>query len=178
MAEAQPGTSTQPVDSGTATETVVVDKSEEQESPPVLHLRLQKPKNDHKVKWSTDTVDNEFMGKKKSKCCCIYEKPKVFGESDSSSSSDDSDDEGCTPHCRGHKKKCYQHSPHPHNNGSSHDHAESGGQHRDDAGPSRACPYPASPRMACCPKDGLTCSLPEAQQLAQPSEEGGEGQDG
>ena len=34
--------------------------------------------------------------------CCIYEKPKVFGESSSS----DSEDE--CGHCRGHKKKCYK----------------------------------------------------------------------
>lgn len=37
------------------------------------------------------------MNKKKSKCCCIYKKPKSFGES----SSDDSDDE--CEHCHGHK---------------------------------------------------------------------------
>ena len=36
--------------------------------------------------------------------CCIYEKPKLFGES-----SDESGDDDCTNHCRGHKKKCYQH---------------------------------------------------------------------
>lgn len=43
--------------------------------------------------------------------CCIYEKPKVFGESDTSS--DEEDNDGCTPHCKGHKKKCYRHhKPH------------------------------------------------------------------
>ncbi|KAI8771164.1 E3 ubiquitin-protein ligase PPP1R11 [Biomphalaria glabrata] len=109
MAESLPSTSTV-CNSSIDTQTVLVDKENEQ-SPPVLQLRLQQPKNEHKVKWTTDTVDNEFMGKKKSKCCCIYEKPKVFGESDSSSSSDDENDD-CTAHCRGHKKKCYRHHPH------------------------------------------------------------------
>ena len=36
-------------------------------------------------------VDNEFMGKKSSKCCCIYTKPSKFGESDSDSDSDGDD---------------------------------------------------------------------------------------
>ncbi|CAL1537148.1 unnamed protein product [Lymnaea stagnalis] len=100
------------LDEETGSQTVLLDKEETSvgESPPVLQLRLQQPKTEPKVKWSTDTIDNEFMGKKKSKCCCIYEKPKVFGESESSSS--DEEDEGCTPHCRGHKKKCYRHRPH------------------------------------------------------------------
>jgi len=35
---------------------------------PRLHLKLQRPKNDKKVKWTTETVDNEDMNKKKSKC--------------------------------------------------------------------------------------------------------------
>lgn len=52
-----------------------------------------------KVVWTEDTVDNEHMNKKKSKCCCIYEKPRRFGESDS----DDSDEE--CEHCFGHVEK-------------------------------------------------------------------------
>lgn len=35
---------------------------------PTLHLRLRKPKNDKKVQWTTETVDNEHLNKKKSKC--------------------------------------------------------------------------------------------------------------
>lgn len=69
---------------------------------PVLQLKLRKPKNDKKVKWTTETVDNEHMNKKKSKCCCIHEKPRIFGESS------DEDDDDCTGHCHGHKKKCYR----------------------------------------------------------------------
>ena len=37
-------------------------------------------------------MDNEHLGKKSSKCCCIYHKPRAFGESSSESSADDSDD--------------------------------------------------------------------------------------
>ncbi|XP_043275227.1 E3 ubiquitin-protein ligase PPP1R11-like isoform X2 [Venturia canescens] len=64
---------------------------------PTVRLRLRKPRSSKKVQWTQGTVDNEHMNKKKSKCCCIYEKPKNFGES----SSDDSDDE--CKHCHGHK---------------------------------------------------------------------------
>ncbi|XP_033732449.1 E3 ubiquitin-protein ligase PPP1R11-like [Pecten maximus] len=68
---------------------------------PTLRLKLRKPKNDKKVKWTTETVDNEHMNKKKSKCCCQYQKPKMFGES----SSEDEDD--CKS-CSGHKDKCFR----------------------------------------------------------------------
>ena len=36
----------------------------------VLHLR-GKPKTEKKVQWGEEVVDNEFMGRKKSKCECI-----------------------------------------------------------------------------------------------------------
>lgn len=38
------------------------------QQPQVLQLKLRKPKNKREVKWTTDTVDNEHMNKKKSKC--------------------------------------------------------------------------------------------------------------
>ncbi|KAH9505370.1 hypothetical protein Btru_058531 [Bulinus truncatus] len=127
MAESSPSTSA--MCNSSDTQTVILEKEDESEqNTPVLQLRLQQPKNEHKVKWSTDTVDNEFMGKKKSKCCCIYEKPKVFGESDTSSSSDEDDDD-CTAHCRGHKKKCYRHLPHPHKHGEDKDQHKSHDNH-------------------------------------------------
>uniref|UniRef100_V5EXZ7 Type 1 phosphatases regulator n=2 Tax=Kalmanozyma brasiliensis (strain GHG001) TaxID=1365824 RepID=V5EXZ7_KALBG len=44
-----------------------------------------------RVVWTDSTVDNEHLGKKKSKICCIYHKPKAFDESsDESSSGSDS----------------------------------------------------------------------------------------
>jgi len=35
---------------------------------PAVTLKLRKPKTDKKIKWTEETVDNEGMGKKKSKC--------------------------------------------------------------------------------------------------------------
>ncbi|VDD85970.1 unnamed protein product [Enterobius vermicularis] len=40
-----------------------------------------------RVRWTADTVDNEMMGKKKSKCCCIYKKPRKWDEDSDSSDS-------------------------------------------------------------------------------------------
>eukprot|EP00897_Mesotaenium_endlicherianum_P004809 jgi/Mesen1/4356/ME000022S03649 len=48
-------------------------------------LRLG-PRRKKKVTWQEDTVDNENMGKKSSKKCCIFHKEKGFDE-------DSSDDE-------------------------------------------------------------------------------------
>lgn len=76
---------------------------------PVIRLRLRKPKTAKKVAWSANTVDNENMNKKKSKCCCVFEKTRQFGESSS-----DSDDE--CEHCRGHvelKKKDHRRTGEP-----------------------------------------------------------------
>nr|ABP88919.1 TCTEX5 isoform 2 [Mus musculus] len=67
-------------------------------------MKLRKRKPEKKVEWSSDTVDNEHMGRRSSKCCCIYEKPRAFGES--STESDEDEEEGCShKHCvRGHRK--------------------------------------------------------------------------
>ncbi|RUP43492.1 phosphatase inhibitor-domain-containing protein [Jimgerdemannia flammicorona] len=43
-----------------------------------------------KIKWDEKVVDNEGMGRKKSKVCCIFHKARAVGES-SDESSDDSD---------------------------------------------------------------------------------------
>lgn len=69
--------------------------SDVQEAGAAVRLVLRKPKNKKKVVWSEGTVDNEDMNKRKSKCCCIYKKPHVFGESSS-----DTDDE--CENCHGH----------------------------------------------------------------------------
>ncbi|GLH00689.1 Uncharacterized protein GBIM_06988 [Gryllus bimaculatus] len=71
-----------------------------------VRLTLRKPKTRKAVQWTTGTVDNEHLNRKKSKCCCQYTKPKAFDESSSSSSSD----EECE-HCFGHvEKKKKKHS--------------------------------------------------------------------
>ncbi|XP_028912357.1 E3 ubiquitin-protein ligase PPP1R11-like isoform X1 [Ornithorhynchus anatinus] len=96
MAEAPAGLSE------TVTETTVPCTTEPENRSLTIKLRKRKP--DKKVEWSSDTVDNEHLGRRSSKCCCIYEKPRVFGES--STESEDEDNEGCGhAHCvRGHRK--------------------------------------------------------------------------
>ena len=58
----------------------------------VLPLRLTPASDRPNVTWREDTVDNEHLGRKSSKRCCIFHKARKFGESSSESeSSDDSD---------------------------------------------------------------------------------------
>ncbi|MCJ1237002.1 hypothetical protein MMC14_004986 [Varicellaria rhodocarpa] len=59
-------------------------------------LRLRgESANRRRIRWAEDVIDNEGLGRKKSKVCCIYHKSRDVGESsseddsDSSSSSDD-----------------------------------------------------------------------------------------
>jgi protein phosphatase 1 regulatory subunit 11 len=44
-----------------------------------------------RVQWALGTVDNEHLGRKRSKCCCIYHKPRAFDESDDESGGESSD---------------------------------------------------------------------------------------
>ncbi|KAJ5129207.1 uncharacterized protein N7515_005246 [Penicillium bovifimosum] len=74
--------------------------------PATLRLRAEEaPTNtseesssSRRIRWSEDVVDNEGMGKKSSKVCCIYHKARPVGESSSeessSSSSDNDSDSG------------------------------------------------------------------------------------
>ena len=50
-----------------------------------VHLVL-KPRRG--VKWSEETVDNEGLGRKSSKRCCIFHKRRKFDESESESGSE------------------------------------------------------------------------------------------
>ncbi|KAL2872236.1 PPP1R11/YPI1 family protein [Aspergillus lucknowensis] len=67
------------------------------------------------IRWSENVVDNEGMGKKSSKVCCIYQKARPVGESSSESESSESDspDSDSDRETRNTiaKKKCQ----HPHN---------------------------------------------------------------
>lgn len=70
-------------------------------SPPeTARLTLQLPPRRKKaVSWAGGTVDNEHLGRKSSKKCCIYHKRRAFGESDSDDS--DTDPEcSCPPGAR------------------------------------------------------------------------------
>ncbi|XP_047588498.1 E3 ubiquitin-protein ligase PPP1R11 isoform X3 [Lutra lutra] len=90
MAEAGAGLSE------TVTETTVTVTTEPENRSLTIKLRKRKPEK--KVEWTSDTVDNEHMGRRSSKCCCIYEKPRAFGES--STESDEEEEEGCGhTHC-------------------------------------------------------------------------------
>jgi len=57
------------------------------------------PRSRPQVAWTEDVVDNEGAGRKKSKICCIYHKPRAFDES-SSESSDPSSDEDSDRKCQ------------------------------------------------------------------------------
>ncbi|KIP04280.1 hypothetical protein PHLGIDRAFT_129619 [Phlebiopsis gigantea 11061_1 CR5-6] len=71
-----------------------------------LHLRGgPRTRNRHRpsVVWRDDVVDNEGAGRKSSKICCIYHKPKRFDESSSEESSDsDSDSDSSCNHGHSH----------------------------------------------------------------------------
>ncbi|XP_037958375.1 E3 ubiquitin-protein ligase PPP1R11-like [Teleopsis dalmanni] len=89
------------VDNVVSSQTQLVGEEEVQAQPPVLRLRLKKPKSKRSVAWREDTVDNEHANKKKSKCCCIFRKQHEFGESSSES---DDDCENCFGHPEKRKK--------------------------------------------------------------------------
>jgi len=76
----------------TLTSQVVTSTERRQEeganSGPVLKLSLKKEKA-KQIKWSQDTVDNEGLGRKKSKCCCQFKKKRTNLEDSSSSESED-----------------------------------------------------------------------------------------
>ncbi|KAI0754558.1 phosphatase inhibitor-domain-containing protein [Daedaleopsis nitida] len=74
-----------------------------------------------RVVWREDVVDNEGAGKKKSKICCIYHKPRQFDESSSSDSSDDASDSGSDDGRA--RRRC--------NNDHDHDHDHNHGEHAD-----------------------------------------------
>lgn len=58
------------------------------ENDEVLHLTLRARPS---VTWDENVVDNEGLGRKSSKRCCIFHKQRAFGESSTDSSDVDSD---------------------------------------------------------------------------------------
>jgi len=93
-----------------------------------LVLRAE-PAEERHIQWAEDVVDNEGMGRKSSKVCCIYHKPRTVDESsddssDSSSSDSDSDsgDDGGARPIGGNRNR-----GRPHNHRHRHDGDDSGG---------------------------------------------------
>eukprot|EP00004_Rigifila_ramosa_P024764 TRINITY_DN7261_c0_g1_i1.p2 TRINITY_DN7261_c0_g1~~TRINITY_DN7261_c0_g1_i1.p2 ORF type:complete len:141 (-),score=27.13 TRINITY_DN7261_c0_g1_i1:38-460(-) len=78
------------------------------------------------IEWQAETIDNEHMNKKKSKKCCIFHKPRSFGESDTESSDDNAGSSGNSTDSDGGpqrpKRKRKQQGPHQHAPGCSHAH--------------------------------------------------------
>ncbi|KAF8312490.1 hypothetical protein DL93DRAFT_1307602 [Clavulina sp. PMI_390] len=77
---------------------------------PVLKLRGG-PRSTQRVAWRPEVIDNENCGKKKSKICCIYHKPKRFDESSDESESDESGDDGRARPAKS-RKKPHRHDHH------------------------------------------------------------------
>jgi protein phosphatase 1 regulatory subunit 11 len=73
----------------TVTETVTATPTES-EQPEVLQLTLRAPPS---VRWDESIVDNEGLGRKSSKRCCIFHKQRAFGESSTDSSDAESGDD-------------------------------------------------------------------------------------
>ena len=93
--------------SSSRTTVTVVDSEKEKAGEPKEEQSLQlrkKEKDKKRVGWSAETVDNEHLGRKKSKCCCVYQKPQKFKGPGDSSSGDDSDGDDCG-RCPGHHGK-------------------------------------------------------------------------
>lgn len=100
-------TSSRRAAAGSATQTITPNESASSRSPSpeplVLRLRgAHDASGSHttrihgrRITWAEDVIDNEGLGRKSSKVCCIYHKPREFGESssedDSSSDSDSGD---------------------------------------------------------------------------------------
>ncbi|VTT75579.1 unnamed protein product [Fusarium fujikuroi] len=81
-----------PAPSQTQTETPAQTPETREQAPQILRLRGAHASNGRSVQWAEDVVDNEGLGRKSSKVCCIYHKPKAVDESSDESSSDSDSD--------------------------------------------------------------------------------------
>ena len=93
--------SSKPVSAGNPSTTVTEDTQEVNNE--TLRLKLKKDGEKKKIQWTEDTVDNEGdyhrdlefvtfssgLGKKKSKICCQYKKPRAHLDESSDDESDD-----------------------------------------------------------------------------------------
>ncbi|CAF1121533.1 unnamed protein product [Rotaria sordida] len=78
--------------------------------PPSLVLELN-PSNETtpRVRWTEETIDNEHLNKKKSKCCCVYTKPHDAQLNDDQTTEANEFD-NCQ-HCRFHTESDYAAKP-------------------------------------------------------------------
>ncbi|KAF9553744.1 hypothetical protein CPC08DRAFT_217146 [Agrocybe pediades] len=80
-----------------------------------LHIRgACRANNRPRVAWNGDVIDNEGCGKKKSKICCIYHKPRRFDESSDESDSDSDLDSSCSgspAHNHANHNRPHNHNP-------------------------------------------------------------------
>ncbi|CAJ1959086.1 unnamed protein product [Cylindrotheca closterium] len=82
-AAAVPSSSGTAENTGSATVTMTVtDAPAQNDNNEVLELTLRPRTN---VSWNESVIDNEGMGKKSSKRCCIWHKQREFGESSTES---------------------------------------------------------------------------------------------
>ncbi|KIM80380.1 hypothetical protein PILCRDRAFT_822511 [Piloderma croceum F 1598] len=88
-----------------------------------LRLRGGPRRTRQRVAWDDGVVDNEGAGKKKSKICCIYHKPRRFDESSDEDSSDSESESDCD---HGHNHY-HTHSRGRPGEGSPRNHEEGGG---------------------------------------------------
>ncbi|CAH0001492.1 unnamed protein product, partial [Clonostachys byssicola] len=75
----------------------------------ILRLRGDATSTGRSVQWAEDVVDNEGLGRKSSKVCCIYHKPKAVDESSDESSSDSDSDSSSDEPDADHRGKGKQH---------------------------------------------------------------------
>ncbi|KAF8863627.1 hypothetical protein BDZ45DRAFT_685860 [Acephala macrosclerotiorum] len=119
-------TSRGPASGQTQTQIPVQGPQTQTQTQAVLHLRgatrvEESTATGRRIQWAEDVVDNEGMGKKKSKVCCIYHAPKGIDESSDESSSDssgsdsDSGDDGAARSAR--KNGCGPGHNHDHGKG-------------------------------------------------------------
>jgi protein phosphatase 1 regulatory subunit 11 len=88
--------------SGGATTTITTTNEESTAQPEVLHLTLRGRSN---VRWDESVVDNEGLGRKSSKRCCIFHKQRKFGESSTDSSDNEEGEDGNAKRKIAHPKK-------------------------------------------------------------------------
>ncbi|PYI04841.1 type 1 phosphatases regulator ypi1 [Aspergillus sclerotiicarbonarius CBS 121057] len=86
------------------------------------------------IRWSEDVIDNEGMGKKSSKVCCIYHKNRPIGDSSSESESSDSSSPDSDTDSDGelgcHRMTGHRHPPNQNDNNTPDDQRPSPGRER------------------------------------------------